>query len=181
MGRGITNHSANAPSGRAPVHPAHDDIVRQVDRWFTTSLPLIGYEVAPTWFGYVGTFDATATRVILRVDDPRLVADALTEATWARRRAVSVWVDDPERARILESALIARGCSKQAATEHLALVGDVAVTSACAGLTTVRASRQERVEWARIKLQCFADSEEPPTTQALNSELATRNAEDPIA
>lgn len=181
MERRVTNLSSNEQGGNAAVHPKHDEIASQVSQWFTTSNSQIGYEVVPTWFGFLGTFGGTSARVILRIDDPHLVEPALIEATRARRRAVSVWVDDPARAKILDSALVAIGCTAGASTEHLALVGDVRVASECVDLTIKRASDEQRVEWAQIKLQCFANSEEPPDSGALKAELATRDPERPIA
>lgn len=163
------------------VHPEHGEIVREVERWFTTPNLQMGYEVVATWFGYVATFGGSATRVILTIDDPLLVERALGETSVERRRPLTVWVDDPTRAPRLDKALRAYGCTKNVATEHLALVGDLRVASELGDLETARVTDAQRIAWATTKLMCFNNSEAVPSPVALTAELATRESERAVA
>jgi GNAT superfamily N-acetyltransferase len=99
-------------------------------------------------------------------------------------RSLAIWVDDRQRAGLLDAALRACGCRPDDATTHLALVGPMSGRAGPDQLVveivdllveTVDASRLE--EWAWVKVQCFDDTEAPPAPGRLAQEVANRRAE----
>jgi GNAT superfamily N-acetyltransferase len=174
---------AGSEDPRRPlVHPEHEALVRELRSWFTTSAPEIGYHVEELWCGYVSEPDEhTRARFVLDVDTPESVQAALVDA----RRLVgtgeiTVWVDDRERAARLGDALRAGGCQPGTATSHLALVGAMAGRRGPEDLVIQDVDEDSIVEWAAVKLQCFGDTEWPPSRERLVTEVAVRRAEWPL-
>jgi GNAT superfamily N-acetyltransferase len=174
-GRPVSAHPLSA-------HPEHDAVADEIQGWFTNSAPEIGYEVAACWYGYQSDLAPAKARVILRVDEPGQVPAALREARAASGdRSLTIWVDDRQHARLLDRALRDCGCRAGDATTHLALVGPMSGRAGPDGLLVEAVDAAALEEWARIKLQCFDDSEAPPEPGRLAQEAASRREEMALA
>ena len=166
------------PARRPSVHPEHDAVAREVRGWFTTSAPEIGYEVSEHWYGYQSDLSPVQARVILRVDEPDQVPAALADASVASgMSALTIWVDDRERAARLDVALRDRGCQPREATTHLALVGPVTGRAGPGHLVIERIDDASLEKWATVKLQSFGDTESAPAPDRLAQEVAARRDE----
>lgn len=153
-------------------------MAREVRGWFTTPTPEIGYQVGEHWYGYASNLGPARARVILTIDAPDQVPTALAEASGAcGNRALSIWVDDRDRAARLGPALCASGCQISDATTHLALVGTMTGRAGPDGLVVESVDETRLTEWATVKLQCFGGSEQAPAPDQLASEVATRRSE----
>jgi GNAT superfamily N-acetyltransferase len=163
---------------RPGVHPEHEAVAREVSGWFTTSAPEIGYEVTEHWYGYHSDLGPGQARVILRVDEPDRVPAALADARAAGgTRALTIWVDDRERAARLDAALRRGGGQPGEATTHLALVGPVTGRAGPGHLVIKSIDDAGLEEWATVKLQSFGDTESAPAPDRLAQEVAARRDE----
>lgn len=167
---------------RESMHPAHDAVTRAVSGWFTASTPDIDSVVTEHWYGFQDNLSATRSRVILRIDEPDQVPAALAEMQVAGGpRAVTIRVDDRQRAVTLDLALRRGGCAPGDATTHLALVGSMTARTGPDSLEIESVDGALLEDWARVKLQSFDDSESAPAPDRLAREVATRRNELPIA
>lgn len=166
-----------------PAHPDHDAVAQEVRGWFITPAPEIGYQVSRHWYGHLAPLSDTETRLILDIDAAGQVPAALAEAMAAGRAGrLTVWVTDRDRAARLDPTLRDSGCQPGEATTHLALVGPVLVNTGAdpAGPRTlvVRSAGPDGLaDWARLKLQCFDDTESPPAPDRLAAEVTVRRGE----
>ena len=169
-------------SARPPTaHPEHDAVAREVSGWFTASAPEIGYEVSEHWYGYQSELGSEA-RVILRVGEPGQVPAALADAAAASQTgALTIWVDDRERASRLDKALRRAGCQPGDATTHLALIGPMTGRAGPGELVVQSVDEAGLAEWASVKLQSFGDTESAPAPERLAQEIALRRDELPLA
>jgi GNAT superfamily N-acetyltransferase len=157
-------------------------VAAEVRGWFRNSAPEIDYQVSAHWFGYQSNLGPALARLILDVTEPGQVAAAITDArAVAGDRSLTIWVDDRQRADLLDVALRGCGCRPDDATTHLALVGPMSGRAGPDKLVveTVDASGLE--EWAWVKVQCFDDTEEPPAPGRLAQEVASRREEMALA
>jgi GNAT superfamily N-acetyltransferase len=164
-------------------HPEHDAVSSTVRSWFTASTPAIGLSVVPTSHGFLGRSDrAERRRLVLTVDAAGSVADALASAvSFYETSAFEVWVDDRSRAERLTAALISAGMEPVQDTVVLALVGSVVGDLGPGGLTVEDVIDLVQLqEWARVKVQAFADAEDDPDSQQLQAEVAERQVEWPV-
>jgi GNAT superfamily N-acetyltransferase len=170
------------PVRRSSTHPEHDAVAREVSGWFTTSAPEIGYEVSGHWYGYQAGLGPAQARVILRVDDPGQVPAALAEARAAGgARALTIWVDDRERAARLDAALRRSGGQPAEAITHLALVGPVTGRAGPGHLVVESIDDAGLEQWATVKLQSFGDTESAPAPGRLAQEVAARRGDRALA
>jgi hypothetical protein len=166
------------PARRPSVHPEHDAVALEVRGWFTTSAPEIGYEVSEHWYGYQSDISPAQARLILRVDEPAQALAALADASVASgMRALTVWVDDRERAARLDVALRRGGCQRREATTHLALVGPVTGRAGPEHLVIESIDDAGLEEWATVKLRSFGDTESAPVPDRLAQEVTARRGE----
>jgi ribosomal protein S18 acetylase RimI-like enzyme len=166
------------PARRSLAHPEHDDVADEVRGWYTTSAPEIGYEVGTHWYGYHSDLSPTRARVILRIDRPDQVPAALADArTASGMRALTIWVDDRQRAGRLDAALRRGECQPGEATTHLALVGAMTGHSGPERLVIQAIGEASLEEWATVKLQSFGDTESAPAPDRLAQEVASRRDE----
>jgi hypothetical protein len=165
-------------AGRTAVHPEHDAVARDVGSWFTTSAPEIGYEVSEHWYGYHSDLSPGQARMILRMDEPDRVPAALADArATSGTRALTIWVDDRERAARLDAALRRSGGRPGEATTHLALVGPVTGRAGPESLVIKSVDDGGLEHWATVKLQSFGDTESTPPPGRLAQEVAVRRDE----
>jgi hypothetical protein len=166
-----------------PVHPEHDAVSREVHRWYNSSIPEIGLEGTEHWFGFVVENGPYRARAVLGIGDPAQVPVALADLQAAYPdSAFRVMVDDRERSARLDAALRKSGCHYVESTTYLALVGSlVSPAPGPAGLKVTIAGAGELAAWADVKLRSFADSEDPPTADAVSAEIEFRQAELPLA
>jgi GNAT superfamily N-acetyltransferase len=165
------------------THPDHAAVAETVRSWYTASTPEIGLRIDQSWYGFV-TDGAShvGARVVVTVDSPVALGDALQEiARLYGAVDITVWVDDRDRAARLHETLLAAGCVAGDGNTFLALVGPVRVDRRAGGVDIEEIGVDGLPIWATVKLQGFADSEEPPDPQALDDEVARRRAEAPIA
>jgi GNAT superfamily N-acetyltransferase len=163
---------------RRSAHPQHDDVADEVRGWYTSPAPEIGYEVGTHWYGYHSDLSPTRARVILRIDRPDQVPAALADArTASGMRALTIWVDDRQRAARLDAALRHGECQPGEATTHLALVGPMAGHAGPEGLVIDGIGETRLEEWATVKLQSFGDTKSAPAPDRLAQEVASRRDE----
>jgi GNAT superfamily N-acetyltransferase len=165
------------------IHADHDELVREVRSWFTTSAPEIGHRVEQLWCGYLSEpRDNMGARFILDVESPDQVHSAVGEAMGVSgAEEITVWVDDRARAARLDEALRDCGCQPGLATTHLALVGAMIGQSGPEHLAVEDVDEARLAEWATVKLQCFGDTEFPPAPERLATEIAVRHSESALA
>jgi GNAT superfamily N-acetyltransferase len=157
-------------------------VAQEVSGWFTTSAPEIGYEVREHWYGYQSDLGPTQARVVLRVDDPDQVPAALADARAAGgAHALTIWVDDRERAARLDAALRHGGGQPAEATMHLALVGPVTGRAGPGHLVIESIDDASLEKWATVKLQSFGDTESAPAAGRLAQEVTARRDERALA
>jgi GNAT superfamily N-acetyltransferase len=168
----------------ASRHPEHDAVSNEVRSWYTVSTPSIGLEVVSTDYGFLAHSESRAElkRLVLTVDTPGEVAPAIRAAGDSfGTQAFDVWVDDRARADRLSGALASAGLEPDQSTVVLALVGDIRADRRTEQLTFEDVTDLDQLsEWAAVKIQGFADTEDPPTRQRLDGELANRRAEWPV-
>jgi GNAT superfamily N-acetyltransferase len=153
-------------------------VAQEISGWFTNSASEIGYQVSEHWYGYQGVFKATPPRVILRIDEPERVPAALAEARAASgMRALTIWVDDRERAVRLDAALRSTGCQLRNAVTHLALAGPLAARAGPENLVIESVDDARLEEFAVVKLQSFDDTESAPAPERLAREIANRRGD----
>jgi GNAT superfamily N-acetyltransferase len=161
-------------------HPDHEVVAEEVRGWYTSSTPEIGLRVIRESFGFLGHSDqASLRRLVLTVDDPLEVADALgAAAEFYGGSEFEVWVDDRARAERLSPALGAVGRHKLQDTVILALVGAIRTGPAPEGLAVEDVAQVDGLrEWARVKLQGFADDEQLPVPDRVEEEIEGRKRE----
>jgi GNAT superfamily N-acetyltransferase len=164
-------------------HPEHDAVSQEVRRWYNSSFPEIGLEGTAHWFGFTCRTGTDQARIVLSIGDPAQVPDALAAGrTACPARGHTILVDDRDRAARLDPALRAHGCHYEEATTFLALPGPL--LSPAAGpenldVTTITPADLET--WARVKLQAFAGSEDPPSPAALDAEITARHEEQSLS
>lgn len=165
------------------MHPEHDAVSREVRRWYTSAVPEIGLDGAVHWFGFACMIDADRARVVLSIDDPAEVPAALAAAQAAcAADHIMIMVDDRDRAARLDDALRRHGCGYTESTTYLALTAPtVRAGPGPDRLEAVTIGAAELRTWARVKLQCFADSEEAPAANAVTADVVERRRELPLA
>jgi ribosomal protein S18 acetylase RimI-like enzyme len=174
---GENTHPGQSIQRRA-AHPEHDAVAHEVSGWFTASAPEIGYEVSEHWYGYQSEIGPGQTRVILRIAAPGQVPAALADAAAASGPGtLTIWVDDRERAALLDGALRGAGCQPGDATTHLALVGPMTGRTNAGRLVVRSVDEPGLAEWATVKLQSFGDIESAPAPDRLAEEVAARQSE----
>ncbi len=156
-------------------------MAREVAGWFTASAPEIGYEASKLWYGYQSDLGPGGMRVILRVGEPGQVPAALADAAASGAGTLTIWVDDRERAALLDGALRSAGCRPGDATTHLALVGPMTGRSEPGRLVVRSVDETGLPEWATVKLQSFGDTESAPAPGRLAEEVAVRRSEAALA
>ncbi|HKF77106.1 MAG TPA: GNAT family N-acetyltransferase [Candidatus Dormibacteraeota bacterium] len=160
-------------------HPHHDAIAQQVRSWYTRPSPEISLGIEQRWCGFVTDPDSyVRPRLVLTIDQAQEVPAALSEvASLYDGREVDVWVDDRGRADRVQDALVASGCQPTRSITFLALVGPMVADPGPAHLVVEEVTGARLRTWAEVKLQGFADSEEPADPTALASEITQRRAE----
>jgi hypothetical protein len=164
-------------------HPDHDAVAEVVRGWYTSSSPEIGITAIHEDFGFLCNSDRAAfRRPVLTVNDPGLVEEALRAAAeFYGGSDFEVWVDDRLRAERLDAGLSALGVHKCRDTVVLALVGAVRAEAGPRGLIIEEVVDSEGlVDWARVKLQGFADGEELPPPDRLREEVEGWQREWPV-
>ncbi len=178
---GPSDGSHESPATR---HPEHDAVSAEVRSWYTDSTPSIDLAVVSTGYGFLTHSESRAElkRLVLTVDTPGEVAPALSAAgDFLGTQAFDVWVDDRGRADRLAGALRSAGLEPDQNTVVLALVGDIRAERRTEGLTLEDVTDLDQLsKWVAVKIQGFADIEDPPTPQQLDGELANRRAEWPV-
>jgi hypothetical protein len=164
-------------------HPDHDAVAAEVRSWYTTPTPAIGLSLISTSYGVLTESDrAERNRLVLTQESAAEVEDALaTAASFFGTSTFEVWVDDRSRAEHLTPALRSAGMEPVSDTVVLALLGSVRADGGPHGLAVEDVADPEVLEeWATVKIQSFADSDERPGPEQVQAELAERQAEWPI-
>jgi len=160
-----TTENEGTPRG---VHPDHDAVRAVLRSWFTSSEPAYGYVVTKRPYGYLsepgGVF---GPRLILTVDDPADVPQAIGDAADRSDGPLAVWVEGRARCARLDRSLQDAGCKPVKSVTHLALVGELSARPGPTSLTIHDVDLDGLEEWAVTKLMCFGDTEEPPAADQL--------------
>jgi ribosomal protein S18 acetylase RimI-like enzyme len=164
-------------------HPHHDAVAAEVARWYREPTPEMGYDLVEGRYGWfnrptsTGRGRGTVRRGVSADDVAALIAEA--EGIIAAE-PLSLELDDRATAAALGPALEAKGFRPGTAAVHLAYLGGLAPTEerpAGLRIEDVPADDPSLIEWARVKLQAFADSDAPPAPEGLERELVVRRAE----
>lgn len=153
-------------------------MAQEVRGWYTRPGPLLGHDTKDDWYGFLVNLSELEARLVLRVDEPSRVALAIAEAqAGCGDRRLSIWVDDRSRARVIGPSLMTLGWRQEDSVAHLALVGEIRALPGPEGLQVAVVGDVDLAQWARVKLQCFSDSEDNPTLGALAVEMAHHRRE----
>lgn len=171
-------------TGGMARHPAHDELVVEVARWYREPTPEMGYDLVEGRFGWfnrptsTGRGRGTVRPGVAAADVDALVAEAQDAIALDSLELVC---DDRATAAELGPVLEARGFEPGTATVFLAYVGEPDLFDGGGpddmAIDSVPRDGEELTAWGAVKLQTFADSEEPPASDALERELAVRRAE----
>jgi len=164
-------------------HPEHDAVSQELHGWYNAAVPEIGLDGTAHWFGFTCLTGPGRARLVLSIGDPAQVPGALAAARDAcPAGSYLVMVDDRERAARLGPALRQHGCEYQEFTTFLALAGPLASPAPGPGNLEITAIGPGELEtWARVKLQSFGGTEDPPSPESLEAEIAARRAEQPLS
>jgi GNAT superfamily N-acetyltransferase len=158
-------------------------VAAEVRSWYTSPTPAIGLSLISTSYGFLTESDrALCNRLVLTQGPAKGLTDALARAAgFFGTSAFEVWVDDRSRAEHLTPALRSAGFEPVSDTVVLALLGSVRADRGPYDLVLEDVVEIKGLtEWATVKIQSFADSEERPGPEQLQAELADRQAEWPI-
>jgi GNAT superfamily N-acetyltransferase len=182
----ISTHQCDGgvETGDMGRHPAHDELVVEVARWYREPTPEMGYDLVEGRFGWfnrpmsTGRGRGTVRPGVGAADVDALVAEAQEAVALDSLELVC---DDRATAAEVGPALEARGFEPATATVFLAYVGepDQLDGGGPNGLAIDEVPHEAEAlrVWGAVKLQAFADAEEPPSPDALDRELAVRHAE----
>jgi len=176
------------------VHTHHDLVAREVRSWYTEwpgrapgpagSDAGVEVRVRETSFGFLRDGRAAGgRRVVLMLDDPSGVADALASCEeFFGTPSFDVWVDDRQRAATLDPVLVSHGFHPEDNTIVLALTGPLDASEGPAELDVIEVIDDEHLRtWASVKVVAFSNSEDEPPSDAIAKEMEARRAEWPIA
>ena len=164
-------------------HPEHEAVSREVRSWYTASTPEIGVSAVATDHGILVRSDAIGVRrLVLTEDTLQSVGAALAAATeFFGTAGFDVWIDDRSRAERLTPELVKAGWEPEQDTVVLAVAGELHAVPGPDELVIEDVVDLEGLRiWETVKIQGFADSEEPPAPQQLEEELSVRQAEWPV-
>jgi GNAT superfamily N-acetyltransferase len=164
------------------VHPERDALGLELRRWFTSSEPALGYVVTKHPYGFQSDpGGVVGARVVLTVDDPGDVPNALADARHRSGGPITVWVDDRARCARLDRSLRDAGCRPIKSVTHLALVGSLSARPGPASLTVHDIGLESLEEWVVTKLKSFGNSEATPADERIHREMAVRAPEMALA
>ena len=105
---------------------------------------------------------------------PEFLADA---GSYFDQRAVNIWIEDRKPDATLGPALITAGVSADKANIHLAHVGSRPERFQLPGTTVEQVTADTLMDYVVVKLKGFANSEDAPTVEEVEKELAVRQSE----
>jgi ribosomal protein S18 acetylase RimI-like enzyme len=161
-------------------HPEHDRVREEVRSWYRTSSPELGYEVVRRRFGFYRHQAESPNSGFVIVDalTPDEVQEFLTDACkYFDDRAVNVFLDDKDLDLALGPALVAAGVSLGKATTYLAHVGPRPEPFQLSGIAVELVTAETLMDFVRVKLKGFANSEDEPPVEHFDQELALRKSE----
>jgi GNAT superfamily N-acetyltransferase len=156
-------------------HVEHDLLVEEVRSWYRTSFPEMGYHVERRRFGFYGK---AGGRIVVDALTPREIPAFLEDARrYFGPRSVEIWLDNEDADRALSADLVASGCDRRNATVYLAHVGARPKLPAQSDLRIEPVSAATLTEFAIVRLKGFANSENQPSDDQIEREVAIRRAE----
>jgi GNAT superfamily N-acetyltransferase len=159
-------------------HPDHDGVAAAIRSGFTESYPAMGYVVERRRFGYYQRHGAGFGAVLVTDARPEVVSALLDDVRrYYGDHSAGIYTEGDAADALLGPALMAAGCLASAIQVHLAHVGDAPSVRPVPGLTLEPATDETIVDWSRVKLQGFANSEEEPDPERMRFEVALRRAE----
>jgi ribosomal protein S18 acetylase RimI-like enzyme len=161
-------------------HPEHDRIRDEVRSWYRTSIPELGYTVARRRFGVYRRHadNPDSGLVIVAAVAPDEVPEFLADASsYFDKCAVQIWTDDKDLDATLGPALVAAGCAIEKANTHLAHVGPRPEPAPMPGITVEPVTQDTLIDYTRVKLKGFANTESEPAAEQLEQELTIRRRE----
>lgn len=163
------------------VHPAHDDLVREVRSWYICDYPALGKVVARRRFGYYSRIQQTDYRDIhiLEPFDPAEVPAFIADvrAFYGRRR-VHIFTHGRAVDTRLSHALQQAGCARGAGNLYLAHVNTGQPPQAGSGPGRIEPVTPANLrDYTVTKLKGFAGSEEKPAPAAVEADMAIRRVE----
>ena len=165
-------------------HPAHAAVRETVRSWYVGATPEVGITAVEAELAFLVCSDRVPLRrAVLTADEAASVPQALAEAAAVLgTTSFEVWIDDRGRAEQLDDALGDAGFRRVVDTVVLALVGPVRARPGPQSLRVEDVVDDEGLRtWVTVKLRGFADSEDPPSPEQIESELSARRAEWPVS
>lgn len=172
----MKHHSHSA----ARRHPEHDRIREEVRSGYRTSRPELSYHVEHRRFGFylrhAGHPDSGLIIVqTLAADEvPEFLVDA---SSYLDNRPVHLGSEDKNLDRTLGPALVAAGCAIDQANTYLAHVGPRPDRVQLPGVTVEPVTADTLMDYVRVKLKGFANSEDDPPAKSIDEELSVRKPE----
>jgi ribosomal protein S18 acetylase RimI-like enzyme len=166
--------------GATTRHPEHDRLHEEVSSWYQTSVPGLGYQAEPRRFGVYRRHaeQLDSGLIIVKSVAPNEVPEFLADArSYFDNRPVVIWIDDKDRDAVLGPVLVTAGCAIEKANTHLAHVGPRPKRVVLSGITVERVTADTVMDYVLVKLKGFANSEDEPTAEHLEQELAVRRRE----
>jgi GNAT superfamily N-acetyltransferase len=162
----------------AEPHTEHERITEFIRSGYTGSFPEMGYHTERRRFGFYQRHDAGFGAVVIADARPEEVPALLADV---RARygdcPVGIYTEGEAADARLGPALEAAGCTPGAIQVHLAHVGTVPEVRPVPGVTIEDVDEAGVVEWTRVKLQGFANSEDEPSPEDMRFDVALRRAE----
>jgi hypothetical protein len=170
-----------APAPGRRVHREHYAVSQVVRGRYASAVPEIGLEGAEHWFGLACQTGPGRARVVLSIAGPAGVPAALAAARAAcAAGSLMIMVDDRERAGRLDVALRAHERRSDESTTYLALAGPMHFQMPRPARPQVApVGSAELAAGARVRLQAFAGSADPPAAGAVAAGAAQRRRELP--
>jgi hypothetical protein len=161
-------------------HPEHDRLREEVRSWYRTSTPELGYHVVQRRFGAYRRHaeDPHSGLIIVDAMSPDEVPEFLADASsYFDSRVVNIWIEERNLDATLGPALIAAGVSADKENTHLAHVGPRPERFQLPGITVERVTADRLMDYVLLKLKGFANSEDAPSVEDVEKELAVRQSE----
>jgi ribosomal protein S18 acetylase RimI-like enzyme len=161
-------------------HPEHDRLREEVRSWYRGSSPQMGYHVEHRRFGFYRRHaerpDSTLVVVETLASDevPEFLADV---RRYFDNRKVHIWIDDKDLDRTLSPALVAASLSIGKDNTYLAHGGPQPERVQLSGVTVEPVTADTLMDYVVLKLKGFASSEDEPSQEHIDEEMAVRKPE----
>jgi GNAT superfamily N-acetyltransferase len=161
-------------------HPEHDRLREEVRSWYRTSWPQRGYHVEYRRFGFYRRHAEHPDSGLIIIETLRVdeVSEFLADASsYFDNRPVHLGFEDKNLDRTRGPSLVAAGCAIDNANTYLAHVGPRPDRVQLPRVTVEPVTADTLMDYVRVKLKGFANSEDDPPGKNIDEELSVRKPE----